>query len=70
VLQHLDGISEEEIVELNIPTGLPLVYTLDDNLKPIKMEGAAPLLSGRYLGDAEEAARRAAAVAAQASGKK
>jgi len=36
LVKHLDNISNEEITELNIPTGIPLVYELDDNLKPIK----------------------------------
>ena len=56
LVKHLDGVSEEEIVELNIPTGLPLVYELDADLKPVKHY---------YLGDADEAAKKAAAVAAQ-----
>jgi 2,3-bisphosphoglycerate-dependent phosphoglycerate mutase len=59
LVKHLDGISDEEIVGLNIPTGVPLVYELDADLKPIKHY---------YLGDPEEAARKAAAVAAQAKG--
>lgn len=46
LVKFLDNISEEDIVGLNIPTGLPLVYELDDNLKPIKHY---------YLGDAEAA---------------
>jgi 2,3-bisphosphoglycerate-dependent phosphoglycerate mutase len=57
LVKYLDDISEADITELNIPTGLPLVYELDENLKPIK---------SYYLGDAEEAARKAAAVANQA----
>ncbi|MFN3712816.1 MAG: 2,3-diphosphoglycerate-dependent phosphoglycerate mutase [Alcanivoracaceae bacterium] len=56
LVKHLDSISEEEIIKLNIPTGIPLVYELDDNLKPIR---------SYYLGDAEEAAKAAAAVASQ-----
>ncbi|MHB1295862.1 MAG: 2,3-diphosphoglycerate-dependent phosphoglycerate mutase [Anaerolineae bacterium] len=56
LVKYLDNVSEEEIVELNIPTGIPLVYELDDNLKPIRHY---------YLGDAEAAAKAAAAVAAQ-----
>lgn len=59
LVKHLDGISDEDIVELNIPTGIPLVYELDDDLKAV---------SHRYLGDAEAAAKAAAAVAAQAKG--
>jgi 2,3-bisphosphoglycerate-dependent phosphoglycerate mutase len=57
LVKYLDNISEAEITELNIPTGLPLVYELDEELKPIKHY---------YLGDPEEAARKAAAVANQA----
>ncbi|HEY8021616.1 MAG TPA: 2,3-diphosphoglycerate-dependent phosphoglycerate mutase [Thermoanaerobaculia bacterium] len=56
LVKHLDGISEEAIVGLNIPTGIPLVYELDRDLRP---------LSHRYLGDPEAAVRAAAAVAAQ-----
>jgi len=52
----LDNISESEITELNIPTGLPLIYELDQDLKPIKHY---------YLGDPEEAAKKAAEVANQ-----
>ena len=57
LVKYLDDISEAEITELNIPTGLPLVYELDEELKPMKHY---------YLGDPEEAARKAAAVANQA----
>ncbi len=57
LVKHLDGISDEGIASLNIPTGIPLVYKLDTNLKPI-VEG------GQYL-DPEAAATAAAAVANQ-----
>ncbi|HKI01426.1 MAG TPA: 2,3-diphosphoglycerate-dependent phosphoglycerate mutase [Thermoanaerobaculia bacterium] len=57
LVKHLDGISEEEIVGLNIPTGIPLVYELDDDLKP---------LAHYYLGDPEAARKAAEAVAKQA----
>ena len=57
MVKYLDNVSEADITELNIPTGLPLVYELDENLKPIK---------SYYLGDPEEAAKKAAAVANQA----
>lgn len=60
LVKYLDNISEAEITELNIPTGLPLVYELDKDLKPIK---------NYYLGDAEEAAKKAAAVANQGKAK-
>jgi len=57
LVKHLDGISDEEIVDLNIPTGIPLVYVLDHDLRPI---------SSRYLGDAEAAQAAADAVGRQA----
>ena len=57
MVKYLDNVSEAEISELNIPTGLPLVYELDEDLKSIK---------SYYLGDPEEAARKAAEVANQA----
>ena len=56
LVKYLDGISDQDIVGLNIPNGIPLVYELDADLKPIRHY---------YLGDAEAAARAAAAVAAQ-----
>jgi 2,3-bisphosphoglycerate-dependent phosphoglycerate mutase len=60
LVKYLDDMSEEAIIKLNIPTGVPLVYELDENLKPIKHY---------YLGDAEEIAKAAAAVAAQGKAK-
>lgn len=57
LVKHLDGISDADIAELNIPTGIPLVYELDDNLKPI-------VPGGEYL-DPDAAAAAAAAVANQ-----
>jgi 2,3-bisphosphoglycerate-dependent phosphoglycerate mutase len=59
LVKHLDGVSDAEIVELNIPTGIPLVYELDEHLQPV---------GKRYLGDQEAAEAAAAAVAAQAGG--
>jgi 2,3-bisphosphoglycerate-dependent phosphoglycerate mutase len=56
LVKYLDGISDADIVGLNIPNGIPLVYELDADLKPIK---------SYYLGDAEAAAKAAAAVANQ-----
>ena len=56
LVKYLDGIGDADIVGLNIPTGVLLVYELDAALRP---------RSHRYLGDAEEVARRAAAVASQ-----
>ena len=61
MVKHLDNISEKDIVELNIPTGIPLVYEFDDNLK---------VLDRRYLGDAEAVKAAAEAVARQAEAKK
>mmetsp|Transcript_20960 Transcript_20960/g.29586 ORF Transcript_20960/g.29586 Transcript_20960/m.29586 type:complete len:285 (+) Transcript_20960:73-927(+) len=51
LVKHLDDIDEGTIAELNIPTGTPLVYELDENLKPIPQEGAIAPLQGRYVGD-------------------
>ena len=56
LVKHLDKISEEEIVGLNIPTGIPLIYELDENLEPIK---------SYYLADEEAVKAAEAAVAAQ-----
>jgi 2,3-bisphosphoglycerate-dependent phosphoglycerate mutase len=60
LVKYLDNVSDAEITELNIPTGLPLVYELDAELKPIRHD---------YLGDPEEAAKKAAAVANQGKAK-
>jgi len=60
LVKYLDEMTEEAVIKLNIPTGVPLVYELDANLKPI---------THYYLGDEEEIAKKAAAVAAQASKK-
>ena len=54
LVKYLDGISEEVIAELNIPTAVPLVYELDENLKPIRHKDAIAPLQGRYLGDQAE----------------
>ncbi len=59
LIKYLDGVSDDDIVGLNIPNGIPLLYELDADLKP---------LSNRYLGDPEAAAQAAAAVANQAKG--
>jgi len=60
LVKYLNNIPENEIVELNIPTGIPLVYELDKNLKSIK---------SYYLGDQDEIAKAAAAVANQGKAK-
>eukprot|EP00551_Chaetoceros_affinis_P002404 CAMPEP_0203641266 /NCGR_PEP_ID=MMETSP0088-20131115/6584_1 /ASSEMBLY_ACC=CAM_ASM_001087 /TAXON_ID=426623 /ORGANISM="Chaetoceros affinis, Strain CCMP159" /LENGTH=314 /DNA_ID=CAMNT_0050496663 /DNA_START=76 /DNA_END=1020 /DNA_ORIENTATION=+ len=65
LVKHLDGISEDEIVGLNIPTGVPLVYELDEDMKPIKSPDAIAPLQGKYLGDLEEVKARIGAVVAQ-----
>lgn len=54
LVKHLDNVSDQDIVGLNIPNGIPLVYELDDDLKPLRHY---------YLGDADTAARAAAAMA-------
>lgn len=60
LVKYLDNISDEDITELNIPTGIPLVYELDADLRPLK---------SFYLGDPEAVARAAAAVANQGKAK-
>ena len=60
LVKYLDGISDDAIVELNIPTGIPLVYELDANLTPLKHY---------YLGDHAAVAAAQAAVAAQGKAK-
>ena len=68
LVKHLDGISEDEITGLNIPTGVPLVYELDEDLNPIPSPDAIAPLQGRYLGDQEEVKARIGAVASQTKG--
>ncbi len=65
LVKHLDGISEDEIVGLNIPTGVPLVYELDEDMKPIPSPDAIAPLQGKYLGDLDEVKARIGAVVAQ-----
>ena len=65
LVKHLDDISAEEICELNVPTGIPLIYELDEDLKPIPQPGAIAPLTGRYLGDLEEVKQRILGVAMQ-----
>jgi 2,3-bisphosphoglycerate-dependent phosphoglycerate mutase len=59
LIKYIDGISDQDIVSLNIPNGTPLVYELDEQLRP---------LGRRYLGDAQAIAQATAAVAAQGKG--
>uniref|UniRef100_A0A671R9U5 phosphoglycerate mutase (2,3-diphosphoglycerate-dependent) n=1 Tax=Sinocyclocheilus anshuiensis TaxID=1608454 RepID=A0A671R9U5_9TELE len=62
IVKHLEGMSEEAIMELNLPTGIPILYELDKNLKPIK-----PM---QFLGDKETVRKAMEAVAAQGKAKK
>jgi len=61
LVKYLDNIPEQDIVELNIPTGMPLVYELDDDLKPLK---------SYYLGDPERVKKAMEAVASQGKAKR
>lgn len=54
LVKHLDGISTDSIAELNIPTGVPLVYTLDENMKVIASPDAIKPLQGKYIGNQAE----------------
>ncbi|KAL3817149.1 LOW QUALITY PROTEIN: hypothetical protein ACHAXA_006149 [Cyclostephanos tholiformis] len=65
LVKHLDDISEDEITGLNIPTGVPLVYELDDDLRVIPNPNAIAPLRGMYLGDLEDVRARIAGVANQ-----
>jgi len=60
LVKMLDEVSDDEITKFNIPTGIPLAYELDDDLKPLSRE---------FLGDPEDVAKAAAAVAAQGKAK-
>jgi 2,3-bisphosphoglycerate-dependent phosphoglycerate mutase len=64
LVKHLDGMSPEQVVELNLPTGEPLVYELDDNLRPVHEPGPGGV-KGRYL-EPDRALAAASAVAKQA----
>ena len=64
LVKQLDGISDDDIVELNIPTGEPLVYDLDDQLRPVEQKP----VEERYLRSADEIRAAAEAVARQADG--
>ena len=61
LVKYLDNISDNDIIELNIPTGVPQVYELDDSLRP---------LNKRYLGDQEKIRKAMEAVAEQGAAKK
>ncbi|XP_026887406.1 phosphoglycerate mutase 1b [Electrophorus electricus] len=62
IVKHLEGMTEEAIMELNLPTGIPILYELDKNLKPLK-----PM---QFLGDEETVRKAMEAVAAQGKAKK
>jgi 2,3-bisphosphoglycerate-dependent phosphoglycerate mutase len=59
LVKHLDGLTDQQVIDLDIPTGVPRVYELDGSFKPV---------SWRYLGDPKEIEKRAAAVRGQAGG--
>jgi len=61
IVKHLDNMSNDDIMALNLPTGIPFVYELDENMKPVK-----PM---QFLGDEETVAKAMAAVAAQGKAK-
>ena len=60
LIKYLDGVSEEEIIGMNVPTGMPLVYDLNENLTPTNRQ---------YLGDPEKVAKAMEAVANQGKAK-
>ena len=60
LIKYLDGVTDEDILGMNVPTGMPLVYELDENLKPITRQ---------YLGDPEKVAKAMDAVANQGKAK-
>jgi len=61
IVKHLDGMSNEQIMGVNLPTGIPFYYELDENMKPVK--------SMEFLGDEETVKRAIASVAAQGKAK-
>ena len=60
LIKYIDGVSEEDIIGMNVPTGMPLVYELDEDLKP---------LNRQYLGDPDKVAKAMEAVANQGKAK-
>ena len=62
IVKHLDNMSNDDIMGLNLPTGIPFVYKLDENLKPVE--------SMKFLGDEETVKKAMEAVAAQGKAKK
>jgi len=70
LVKHIDGISDDAIVSLNIPTGVPLVYEFDAAFRPIPHPDAIAPLSGRYVGDRDAILAEINKVAAQSKAKK
>lgn len=70
LVKYLDNIPENEITELNIPTGVPLIYNFKSlNLEPVESSNAIKPLNGEYLGDLEEIKNRILGVKNQTQGK-
>lgn len=67
LVKYLDNISDKDILSLNIPTGVPLVYDLDSNLKPVPHKDAIAPLTGRYVGNQEDIRNRIQGVAVSKS---
>ena len=65
LVKYLDDIPSDIIANLNIPTGIPLVYYLDEDLKPLPSPSSISPLQGEYLGDQEEVKARILGVANQ-----
>ena len=70
LVKHIDGISDKDIVGLNIPTGVPLVYQFDAQWRPIKQPGAMAGMTGRYVGDLDAIRKEIEKVASQTKSKK
>ncbi len=62
IVKHLDNMTDEEIMGINLPTGIPFVYELDEDLKPV--------VSMKFLGDEETVKKAIESVAAQGKAKK
>ncbi|EGD76897.1 2,3-bisphosphoglycerate-dependent phosphoglycerate mutase [Salpingoeca rosetta] len=69
IIKHLDNIPEDVITKIDVPTGVPLVYEFDEDMKPIKRENAAEHLSGSYLLNPDELKKKIEAVKNQTKAK-
>ena len=69
IVKHLDGISDDDIAGLEIPTGMPLVYELDEQLRPVRSARSMAPLSGYFLGEGEAVRKAQEAVRAQSAAK-